>query len=86
MRPLDSNFAGCGVAQEALSGREFLAGGGAMGARMRDYDWSHTPLVPYRLTLDTSCTKKSHQIICAMMVAAVRRSAAAVAARPALVR
>ncbi len=32
------------IAQEALSGREFLAGGGVMGARMRSHDWSSTPL------------------------------------------
>jgi hypothetical protein len=46
----------------------------------------HDTLVPYRLTLDTFCIKKSYQISAGMMVAAVRCSAAAVAARPALVR
>ncbi len=43
-------------------------------------------IVPHRLTLDTFRIKKSHQIIAGMIVAAVRRSAAAVAAGPALVR
>jgi hypothetical protein len=43
-------------------------------------------LVTYRLTLDGSCIEKSHQIIVGMMMVAVMRSAAAVAARPALVR
>ena len=43
-------------------------------------------LVSYRLTLDTICIKKSHQIIAGTMVVAIRRSAAAVAARPALVK
>jgi hypothetical protein len=43
-------------------------------------------LVPYHLTLDALCIKKSHQISAGMIVAWVRRSAAAVAARPALVR
>ena len=43
-------------------------------------------LVPYPPTLDTFCVKNSHQISAGMIVAAVRRSAAAVAARPALVR
>ena len=47
---------------------------------------SATILVPYRSTLDTSCVKESHQINAGMMVASVRRAAAAVAARPALVR
>jgi hypothetical protein len=45
--------------------------------------WS---LVTYGLSLDTSCIKKSYQISAGMMVASVSRSAAAVAARPALVR
>jgi hypothetical protein len=43
-------------------------------------------LFSYRLTLDTICIKKSHQIIVGTMVVAIRRSAAAVAARPALVK
>ncbi|MGH3744162.1 MAG: hypothetical protein ACRDTP_04810 [Mycobacteriales bacterium] len=45
-----------------------------------------SPLVSYRLTRDKFCVKKSHQIIAGMMSAAVSRSAAAVAARPAFVR
>jgi hypothetical protein len=43
-------------------------------------------LVAYRLALDTFCIEKSHQIMAGMIVASVSRSAAAVAARPALVR
>ena len=42
-------------------------------------------LVPYRRTL-AACCVKSHQIIAGMMIASVRWAAAAVAARPALVR
>jgi hypothetical protein len=40
----------------------------------------------YRLTLDTLCIKKSHQIIAGTIIAPISRSAAAVAARPAFVR
>lgn len=40
----------------------------------------------YRLTRDTFCIKKSHQIIAGTITAPISRSAAAVAARPAFVR
>ena len=42
-------------------------------------------VVPYRPSVASFCVK-SHQIIAGMMVAAVSRPAAAVAARPAFVR
>jgi hypothetical protein len=53
----------------------------AISKRMID----HMALVPYRRALVTSCVK-SHQIIAGMMTASVSRTAAAEAARPAVVR
>ena len=59
--------------------------------QIRDESVPDSPLVPYHRTLGTFCVEshpeqKSHQINAGMIVASVSRAAAAVAARPALVR